>query len=97
MARVITNDEIYSVLGSIDSSMQKSLTLMKDSLAIDERRAALTKEATERARTSDKLSSLEDDGYKASFKIFLSSEPTNPDPPVTIIFFNLNFFYFHKF
>jgi hypothetical protein len=65
MARVITNDEIYSVLGSIDSSMQKSLTLMKDSLAIDERRAALAKEATERARTSDKLSALEDDGYKA--------------------------------
>jgi len=65
MARVITNDEIYTVLGSIDSSMQKSLTLMKDSLAIDERRAALAKEATERARTSEKLSSLEDDGYKA--------------------------------
>lgn len=59
MARVITNEEIYGVLGSIDSSMQKSLTLMKDSLAIDQRRAALAKESAERARTAEKLDSLD--------------------------------------
>ena len=29
MARVITNDQIYDVLGSIDTSMRQSLTLMK--------------------------------------------------------------------
>ena len=60
MARVITNEEIYGVLGSIDSSMQKSLTLMKDSLSIDQRRAALAKESAERARTAEKLDSLDD-------------------------------------
>lgn len=76
MARVITNDQIYDVLGSIDMSMQKSLTLMKDSLAIDQKRASLAKESAERAKTSAKLDALDaDSGYSAGASAASGSSP----------------------
>lgn len=76
MARVITNDQIYDVLGSIDTSMRQSLTLMKDSLAIDEKRASLAKESAERAKTSAKLDALDaDSGYSAGASAASGTSP----------------------